>query len=229
MFRRLMMAQRDGEIPDTHKIYYTTTDGNVVSVLESSFKGGNLVSNTYENGQGILLFDNVVTEIQRGAFSSSNLQTLTIPDGVETIGASIVPSGYYLLAVYGKFATPDNRCLVVDGVLKVFAQSGLTSYNIPDDVTALEDYAFNDCAFLHKVVVPSSVTSIGLACFYNMGRMLSDGVIVQVQRYRAPSLGEYAFSPDVGGGLQIQVQSDRVDYYKSNKYWSAYANYITGY
>lgn len=224
-----MMAQRDGEIPDTHKIYYTTTDGNVVSVLESSFKGGNLVSNTYENGQGILLFDNVVTEIQRGAFSSSNLQTLTIPDGVETIGASIVPSGYYLLAVYGKFATPDNRCLVVDGVLKVFAQSGLTSYNIPDDVTALEDYAFNDCAFLHKVVVPSSVTSIGLACFYNMGRMLSDGVIVQVQRYRAPSLGEYAFSPDVGGGLQIQVQSDRVDYYKSNKYWSAYANYITGY
>ena len=224
-----MMAQRDGSIPETHKIYYTTTDGNVVEALKSSFEGGNLVSNTYENGQGILLFDNVVTEIQRGAFSGSNLQTLTIPDGVETIDGGIVPFGYNLYAVYGKFATPDNRCLVVDGVLKVFAQSGLSSYNIPDDVTALEDYAFNDCAFLHKVVVPSSVTSIGLACFYNMGRMLSDGVIVQVQRYRAPSLGEYAFSPDVGGGLQIQVQSDRVDYYKSDKYWSAYANYITGY
>lgn len=224
-----MMAQRDGSIPETHKIYYTTTDGNVVSVSKSSFKGGNLVSNIYENGQGILLFDNVVTEIQRGAFESSNLQTLTIPDGVETIGPAIILYTYNLSAVYGKFATPDNRCLVVDGVLKVFAQSGLTSYNIPDDVTALEDYAFNDTVFLHKVVVPSSVTSIGLACFYYMGRMLSDGVIVQVQRYRAPSLGEYAFSPDVGGGLQIQVQSDRVDYYKSDKYWSAYANYITGY
>jgi hypothetical protein len=224
-----MMAQRDGSIPETHKIYYTTTDGNVVEVLKSSFKGGNLVSNTYENGQGILLFDNVVTEIQRGAFESSNLQTLTIPDGVEAIGPGIVLYPYNLSAVYGKFATPDNRCLVVDGVLKVFAQSGLTSYNIPDDVTALEDYAFNDTVFLHKVVVPSSVASIGLACFYYMGRMLSDGVIVQVQRYRAPSLGEYAFSPDFGGGLQIQVQSDRVDYYKSDKYWSAYANYITGY
>lgn len=224
-----MMAQRDGSIPETHKIYYTTMDGNTTSVIESFFVGGALVSNTYEDGQGVLIFDNVVTGIRRGAFDSSNLQTLTIPDGVETIDGGIVPFGYYLYALYGKFATPDNRCLVVDGVLKVFAQSGLTSYNIPDDVTALEDYAFNNTVFLHKVVVPSSVTSIGLACFYNMGRMLSDGVIVQVQRYRAPSLGEYAFSPDVGGGLQIQVQSDRVDYYKSDKYWSAYANYIIGY
>lgn len=225
-----MMAQRDGEIPETHKIYYTTTDGNVVPVSKSSFKGGNLVSNTYENGQGILLFDNVVTEIQRGAFASANVQTLTIPDGVETIGPLIMYYTYNLSAVYGKFATPDNRCLVVDGVLKVFAGNGLSSYTVSDDVTEIEAYAFFTQPYLQKVFIPYTVKQIGTVSFYNMGYMLSDGVIVQLDHYYPPYLdGTEVFSPDVGGGLTIQVPADRVDYFKADRDWKPYANYITGY
>ena len=47
----------DIEIDTTYAIYYTSTDGKVVTPHKSDMFGANIVSNTYENGKGIIVFD----------------------------------------------------------------------------------------------------------------------------------------------------------------------------
>ena len=45
--------------------------------------------------------------------------------------------------------------------------SGLTSVTIPSGVTSLGDYCFYNCTGLTSIVIPSSVTSLGSNCFRN--------------------------------------------------------------
>ena len=85
-----------------------------------------------------------VTEI--GAYAFYGCTSLTMV----TIGGNSFPSiGFNaffgcksLKAFYGKFASADNRCLILDGVLKSFAPAGLISYTIPDSVTSIGKQTF---------------------------------------------------------------------------------------
>ena len=69
------------EITENYKIYYTTTDGNKL------YWGYDLNSytNTYENGQGVLVFDKPVIYV--GLSYASTLETLVIPESVVEVGS----------------------------------------------------------------------------------------------------------------------------------------------
>ena len=73
-----------------------------------------------------------------------NITSVTIPDGVTTIGHS---------ALYG--------C------------SSLTSVVIPNSVTSFEQSAFNECVSLKSISIPNSVTSIGDYAFYRCSSLTS--------------------------------------------------------
>ncbi|MBQ5670333.1 MAG: leucine-rich repeat protein, partial [Tidjanibacter sp.] len=119
-------------------IQYTSTDGNVVTPYSSSAFGAEILSNTYKNGVGIIEFDDPITSIGKDAFyDCKKLESITIPDSVTSIGIIAFVSCNSLNAFYGKFASPDNRCLIVDGELKSFAPSGLSKYTIPNSVTSI--------------------------------------------------------------------------------------------
>ncbi len=172
-------------------IYYTSTDGNIVTPYKTDVFGANIVSNTYENGVGIITFDGDVTQIGQGAFvwcfsltsitipdsvtsigmqaffQCESLKSITIPDGVTSIGWSAFTGCPSLTAFYGKFASADNRCLIVDGALHSFAPAGITEYTIPDSVTSIGDSAFSYCTALTSVTIPNSVTAIGSGAFHN--------------------------------------------------------------
>lgn len=63
-------------------ILYTTSDGEAISP-----KMDNIVKSTYTGGQGMIFFNDPVTEIPADAFESiKNLTSITIPDGVTRIG-----------------------------------------------------------------------------------------------------------------------------------------------
>ena len=146
--------------PANNEIWYTTKD-NTKAVPASGAFGVNIISNTCENGIGIIKFDDDVTEIGNSAFTYINsLTSITFPESVTSIANSAIYGCSALASFYGKFASEDGRCLIIDGRLNSFAPAGLTEYSIPDGVTTIGPSAFFVCSNLTSVTIPNSVTSI---------------------------------------------------------------------
>ena len=116
----------------SNEIWYTSSDGNVVEPYSGKSNsnatamqtfGANIVSNTYENGVGVITFDGDVTTIGSYAFYNRDTPTsVTIPNSVTVIGK-------------GAFLDCD----------------ALTSITIPDGVTVIEEDVFYSCDALKTV------------------------------------------------------------------------------
>ena len=96
------------------------------------------------------------------AFSShSNLQEISIPDGVISIGASAFRDCSVLTTV----TIPDSVTSIGDNAFR--GCSSLTNITIPDSVNSIGKYAFMDCSSLTNITIPNSATSIGNGAFQN--------------------------------------------------------------
>ena len=153
----------DGNIlgtPATHEIFYTSTDGSIVEPNNVNVFGAVLLSNTYENGVGVLSFDRPVTIIGQSAFiGSSKITEIVLPDGVEKIDAS---------AFQGCSALKNIN--IPDGVKSIsyrafYGCNSLNSITIPDSVTSIGSWAFRGCKSLTSITIPNSVTYIGETAF----------------------------------------------------------------
>ena len=165
IFRRIMLCGELNSIPEMRKLYYTAT-AKVTPYNDSESSG--IVSNEWDatTGEGVIVYKNIITTIGVSAFERcEDLTSITIPRSVISISSSAFSECENLAAFYGKFASADNRCLIIDGVLNSFAPAGLTSYTIPDSVTLIGDDVFYSCDSLTSVTIPDSVTSIGANAF----------------------------------------------------------------
>jgi hypothetical protein len=140
--------------PPNNEIWYTSTDGNGVSFNPQSSCGANVVSNTYENGKGIIKFDGEINAIGSNSFeSSSTLKSVSFPDSVvETKDYSFRWCSNLEHVNFGK------------GIKKIgyqtFWMSSKLIIEIPNTVTTIGDGALNDIGN-ETIIIPDSVTSLG--------------------------------------------------------------------
>ncbi len=215
-----------------------TIPNSVTSIGNSAFSNSGLESITIPNS---------ITAIGYSAFSSCRyLTSITIPDSVTEIGEGAFWDSHLLTAFYGKFASSDNKCLIVDGVLIAFAPmetgtiAGIPyyylreSYTIPDSVTAIESSAFYGNG-LESITIPDSVTAISSAFW---------GCISLTNIYCKPTIppielgyfSEYSGQIEYWGTIflpssvqKIYVPRASVEAYKNAAYWKEYASIIVGY
>ena len=121
-----------------------------------------------------------VTSIAYGAFWGCNsLETITLPDALETLGARAFDNTAWYdnfedgMIYIDKFAygykgnMSENTDLEIKPGTKQIVEyafdgySNLNSVTIPDSVTEISDFAFYDCSNMKSVVIPGTVTKIG--------------------------------------------------------------------
>ena len=164
-----------------HLITYTSTDGAVIDAANSYRFGANIISNTYENGIGIIRFDAPVALIGEKAFwNCDNLESITIPNSATSIGknAFINCSGLKNITI------GDNVTSIGFGAFS--GCISLTGITIGDNVTEIGERAFFNCSSLESVTMGNNVTEIGVSAFEDCTSLTSitipDGVTTMRER-----------------------------------------------
>lgn len=163
---------------DTTTFYYTSTDGEIVEPFEY-FAIGNLISNTYEDGVGKMVFEGTVTTLRTNAFlRCTTLNSITLPSNIMVIDNMVFADCTSLITINipsavtyidtTTFVNCENLATVIfeegSQLTNIYngafnSCSSLLSIEIPSGVTYIDDYAFYACG-LQSVNIPSGVTSI---------------------------------------------------------------------
>lgn len=155
-------------------IYYTSSDGKIVEPYRNDNFGAKIISNTYENGRGTIVFDKDVIAIGLDAFSNcSRLTSITIPDSVVEIETGAFYNCWRLQEFKGRYASYDGSCLVVDGMLAAYAEASGTEYTIPDNVTVIGPHVFDGFTDLRHIDIPDGVTTISSGAFQSCSSLTS--------------------------------------------------------
>lgn len=134
-------------------------------------------------------FDRPLTEIKKDAFKEAGITEVILPDALETIGESAFEGNEGLTSVtlqsyvttVGKKAFYNNPNLEVVNLSErltsigesAFQDTGVTSLEIPGNVTRIDQNAFANCEKLASVIFEPSemgtLMSIGMGAFQHTG------------------------------------------------------------
>lgn len=107
---------------------------------------------------GNLIFNDNIKSISGGSFVGTSIQSLVLPDGLNSVAACAFSSCEKLKTV--KFPATVGDC---DNGLGWGCFGGcisLEEINIPENLTGISSSVFQDCRSLKSIKIPASVTSV---------------------------------------------------------------------
>ena len=141
-----------------NQIWYTTTNGNALGK-----SGGNITSDTYTNGKGVIEFNEDLTKITTEMFK--NIMTLTsiiLPNSITAIQDEAFSGCDKLTTI-----TLSNQLETISKKA-FYGCSSLESITLPESLKSIGEYAFSGCLKLSTIKVLSTVPpTINAKAFYN--------------------------------------------------------------
>ena len=171
-----------------NQIWYTSSDGEIIIpnyCPEHSYKtfGANMLENIYENGKGIITFDNNVTKIgdastqaQYAFYGCSTLTSITIPNSVTEIGINSFNGCTSLTSItIPKNVTQINGSFGNNSSLSnIVVEEGNSVYDSRDNCNAIIETTTNTLVLGCKnTIIPNSVTTIGTNSFSGCNSLTS--------------------------------------------------------
>lgn len=190
-----VVQESDPDNVPSDQIWYATANNTQAPVNPSDFDRS-IISHTYKNGKGVIVFDgpltrvggngfdpvfgegiteihlpNTVERIGNQAFIFSRFTSFRAPDNLKSVGFGIFAFNNELKRLYGKCATADEKFLVLDGELIAYAAASLPKDGtlvVPDGVKSLPQQLFRAQTKIKDVILPEGLVTIGDRCFtYN--------------------------------------------------------------
>ncbi len=148
---------------DKKEVQKLIIEEGIIQISDNTFYG-------YQAVVEISIPDSV-THIGSRAFSGcSSLTEIDIPARLIRIGDYAFDGCHNLTAINvdpnnPQYASIDGAVFNKEKTELMFCPQGKTAYTVPDSVTGIYGYAFNDCAELLTVSIPDSVTALGQRAF----------------------------------------------------------------
>lgn len=233
------------EVIPNNQIWYTSTDGNIVTPKYTNLFGTTYKSNVYENGKGIITFEGDVPYLGASVFyNCTTLSSITIPNSVSIVGdsafqgcqnltsvvlsnslTSINTNAFYECKNLTEIYIPES---VKEIKKSAFAKcSSLTNVNIPQNVNLIGKTSFTECNLLSSVTIGSNVTNIEEDAFCYCKNLST----VYCKPQNPPTLINSQYGGafyNCASNLIIYVPASAIDAYTSANGWKVYADKIEG-
>lgn len=161
-----------------NEIWYTTWDDNMVVPYvngENTLTGQRLLKNVYENGKGVMTFENDITYIAEYGFKDvRNLKSIIIPKSVITIGTEC----FYNSAIESIIMHPESILETIRGY--AFQSCANLKYVSMPSVITIQGYTFLRCKSLSSITIPSNCTTMAREVFAycnNLSEIIMNPVI----------------------------------------------------
>lgn len=158
--RRKLLSIVNNAVPN-NEIWYTTINNNTILPDATVNK---VISNTYNNNKGVLVFESEVTILERNFFRESSLETITLPNSVKIIDSLAFANNKHLKSI----TLSSNLERIEVGAFS--GCSNLSKLPLFDKVTYIGNAAFQNSG-LEYIKIPNSVTYLGEAVFENCKRL----------------------------------------------------------
>ena len=165
-----------------NQIWYTSTDDNVVEPFNKDGFGAHIVSNTYKNGIGTIVFDAPVTSVSDSAYYDATTEL-----GVETLKFIALPEGVTTIGEYAFCKCTNLVNINIPSSTVLIKNVAFAGTNSLTDVyiTNLSDYCrikfgsgtacpLNTDAYLNingsrltEFIVPEDITIVRFSAFYH--------------------------------------------------------------